>query len=318
MAIVSNTFTTYSAKGIRENLSNIIYNISPEETPFQSNIGKDSVQNTLYEWQTDALQAAATNAQLEGDDIGTYDPVTATVRMQNYCQISRKTVVLSNTEEVVNKAGRKSELAYQLAKKGAELKRDMELVMVQSQVASAGSTSAARTTGSVLAFIKTNTDTTGTDPSYTTLPNSLRTDGTVRTFTETILNNVIQKTWTSGGTPKILMTGPVNKQRVSGFAGIAATRYNIEGGAKPATIVGAADVYVSDFGNVTVVANRFQRERDALVLDPEYASVAYLRPFQQMELAKTGDAEKRLLIVEYGLKITSENAHGLAADLVTS
>ena len=318
MAIVSNTFTTYSAKGIRENLSNIIYNISPEETPFQSNIGKDSVQNTLYEWQTDSLQAAATNAQLEGDDIGTYDPVTATVRMQNYCQISRKTVVLSATEEVVNKAGRKSELAYQLAKKGAELKRDMEVVMVQSQIASAGSTSAARTTGSVLAFIKTNTDTTGTDPSYTTLPNSLRTDGTVRTFTETILKNVIQKTWTSGGTPKILMTGPVNKQRVSGFAGIAATRYNIEGGAKPATIVGAADVYVSDFGNVTVVANRFQRERDALVLDPEYASVAYLRPFQQMELAKTGDAEKRLLIVEYGLKITSENAHGLAADLVTS
>ena len=190
--------------------------------------------------------------------------------------------------------------------------------MVQSQIASAGSTSAARTTGSVLAFIKTNTDTTGTDPSYTTLPNSLRTDGTVRTFTETILKNVIQKTWTSGGTPKILMTGPVNKQRVSGFAGIAATRYNIDGGAKPATIVGAADVYVSDFGNVTVVATRFQRERDALVLDPEYASVAYLRPFQQMELAKTGDAEKRLLIVEYGLKITSENAHGLAADLVTS
>ncbi len=238
--------------------------------------------------------------------------------MQNYVQISRKTVVLSATEEVVNKAGRKSELAYQLAKKGAELKRDMELVMVQSQVASAGSTSAARTTGSVLAFIKTNTDTTGTDPSYTTLPNSLRTDGTVRAFTETILKNVIQKTWTSGGTPKILMTGPVNKQRVSGFAGIAATRYNIEGGAKPATIVGAADIYVSDFGNVTVVANRFQRERDALVLDPEYASVAYLRPFQQIELAKTGDAEKRLLIVEYGLKITSENAHGLAADLTTS
>jgi len=318
MAIVTNTFTTFAAKGIRENLANIIYNISPEETPFQSNIGKDSVQNTLYEWQTDSLQAAQTNAQLEGDDIGTYDPVTATVRMQNYVQISRKTVVLSNTEEIVNKAGRKSELAYQLAKKGAELKRDMELVMVQSQVASAGSTSAARTTGSVLAFIKTNTDTTGTDPSYTTLPNSLRTDGTVRTFTETILKNVIQKTWTSGGTPKILMTGPVNKQRVSGFAGIAATRYNIEGGAKPATIVGAADVYVSDFGNVTVVANRFQRERDALVLDPEYASVAYLRPFQQIELAKTGDAEKRLLIVEYGLKITSENAHGLAADLITS
>ena len=320
MTIVTNTFTTYSAKGIREDLSNIITNIAPEETPFQSNIGKESVTNTLYEWQTDTLQAAATNAQLEGDDVGSYDPVTATVRMQNYCQISRKTVVLSATEEIVNKAGRKSELAYQLAKKGSELKRDMELIMTNSQVAAAGSTSAARTTGSILAFIKTNTDaqTNGTEPSYTTLPNSLRTDGNVRTFTETILKNVIQKVWTSGGMPKILMTGPVNKQRVSGFSGIAATRFNIEGGARPATIVGAADVYVSDFGNVSVVANRFQRERDGLVLDPEYASVAYLRPFQQIELAKTGDAEKRMLVVEYGLKVLAENAHGLAADLVTS
>jgi hypothetical protein len=320
MTIVTNTFTTYSAKGIREDLSNIITNIAPEETPFQSNIGKESVTNTLYEWQTDTLQAAATNAQLEGDDVGSYDPVTATVRMQNYCQISRKTVVLSATEEIVNKAGRKSELAYQLAKKGSELKRDMELIMTNSQVASAGSTSAARTTGSILAFIKTNTDaqTNGTEPSYTTLPNSLRTDGNVRTFTETILKNVIQKVWTSGGTPKILMTGPVNKQRVSGFSGIAATRFNIEGGARPATIVGAADVYVSDFGNVSVVANRFQRERDGLVIDPEYATVAYLRPFQQIELAKTGDAEKRMLVVEYGLKVNAENAHGLAADLVTS
>ena len=320
MTIVTNTFTTYSAKGIREDLSNIITNISPEETPFQSNIGKESVTNTLYEWQTDTLQAAATNAQLEGDDVGSYDPVTATVRMQNYCQISRKTVVLSATEEIVNKAGRKSELAYQLAKKGSELKRDMELIMTNSQIASAGSTSAARTSGSILAFIKTNTDaqTNGAEPSYTTLPNSLRTDGNVRTFTETILKNVIQKVWTSGGMPKILMTGPVNKQRVSGFSGIAATRFNIEGGARPATIVGAADVYVSDFGNVSVVANRFQRERDGLVLDPEYASVAYLRPFQQIELAKTGDAEKRMLVVEYGLKVLAENAHGLAADLVTS
>jgi hypothetical protein len=114
------------------------------------------------------------------------------------------------------------------------------------------------------------------------------------------------------------MTGPVNKQRVSGFSGIAATRFNIEGGARPATIVGAADIYVSDFGNVSVVANRFQRERDGLVIDPEYATVAYLRPFQQIELAKTGDAEKRMLVVEYGLKVNAENAHGLAADLVTS
>lgn len=320
MAIVTNTFTTYSAKGIREDLSNVITNISPEETPFMSNIGRENVTNTLYEWQTDALAAAAANAQLEGDDV-TFDAVTATVRLQNYAQISRKTIVLSNTEEVVNKAGRRSEVAYQIAKRSAELKRDQEFAMLNNAGTTSGSTTAARTTASLGAFIKTNVDydtTNGVNPSYTTLPTLGRTDGTVRTFTETILKNVIQKVWAQGGTPKILMTGPVNKQRVSGFAGIASSRFNVEGGARPATIIGAADIYVSDFGNVNVVPNRFQRERDAWVLDPDYAKMVVLRPYQQVELAKTGDAEKRLLIVEWGLKVLAENAHGLAADLVTS
>jgi hypothetical protein len=320
MAIVTNTFTTYSAKGIREDLSNVITNISPEETPFMSNIGRENVTNTLYEWQTDALAAAAANAQLEGDDV-TFDAVTATVRLQNYAQISRKTIVLSNTEEVVNKAGRRSEVAYQIAKRSAELKRDQEFAMLNNAGTTSGSTTAARTSASLGAFIKTNVDydtTNGVNPSYTTLPQLGRTDGTVRTFTETILKNVIQKVWAQGGTPKILMTGPVNKQRVSGFAGIASSRFNVEGGARPATIIGAADIYVSDFGNVNVVPNRFQRERDAWVLDPDYAKMVVLRPYQQVELAKTGDAEKRLLIVEWGLKVLAENAHGLAADLVTS
>jgi hypothetical protein len=320
MAIVTNTFTTYSAKGIREDLSNVITNISPEETPYMSNIGRENVSNSLFEYQTDVLAAAASNAQLEGDDVTSFDAVTATVRLQNYAQISRKTIILSATEETVNKAGRRSELAYQIAKRGSELKRDQEFSMLNSAVAAAGSTSAARTTASLQAFIKTNVDmqTNGSNPSYTTLPSSARTDGNVRTFTETILKNVIQQTWVSGGTPKILMTGPVNKQRVSGFSGIASSRFNIDGGARPATIVGAADVYVSDFGNVQVVPNRFQRERDAFVIDPDYAKMTVLRPYQQIELAKTGDAEKRMLIVEWGHKVLAENAHGIAADLVTS
>ena len=320
MTIVSNTFTTYSAKGIREDLSNVITNIAPEETPFQSNIGRETISNTLFEWQTDTLADAAANAQLEGDDVGTFDSVTATVRLTNYAQISRKTIVLSNTEEVVNKAGRRSELAYQIAKRGSELKRDQEFIFLNGGIAVAGNTTTARVTASLGAFVKTNTDkqTNGVDPSYTTLPNSARTDGNVRTFTETILKNVIQKVWTAGGTPKILMVGPVNKQRVSGFSGIASSRFNIDGGAKPATLIGAVDIYVSDFGNVSTIANRFQRERDAWVLDPDYAKMVVLRPYQQVELAKTGDAEKRMLLIEYGLKITAENAHGLAADLVTS
>jgi len=320
MAIVTNTFTTFDAKGIREDLSNVITNIAPEETPFMSNIGRESISNSLYEWQTDTLAAAAANKQLEGDDVTSFDAVTATVRLQNYAQISRKTIVLSATEEVVNKAGRRSELAYQIAKRGSELKRDQEFTMLNGAVAAAGNTTTARGTASLQAFIKTNYDmqTNGANPSYTTLPNSARTDGNVRTFTETILKNVIQQVWTAGGTPKILMTGPVNKQRVSGFSGIASSRFNIDGGARPATIIGAADVYVSDFGNVQVVPNRFQRERDAFVIDPDYAKLMTLRPYQQVELAKTGDAEKRMLIVEWGLKVTAENAHGIAADLITS
>ena len=320
MTIVTNTFTTYSAKGIREDLSNVITNIAPEETPFTSNIGRSNIASTLFEWQTDTLDTAASNAQLEGDDVASFDAVTATVRLTNYAQISRKTIVLSNTEEVVNKAGRRSELAYQIAKRGSELKRDQEFVMLNGGIAVAGSTSAARVSASLGAFVKTNVDmqTNGANPSYTTLPNSARTDGNVRTFTETILKNVIQQVWTSGGMPKILMVGPINKQRVSGFSGIASARYNINGGDRPATIIGAADIYVSDFGQVSVIPNRFQRERDAWVIDPDYAKMTVLRPYQQVELAKTGDAEKRMLIVEWGLQVMTEKAMGLAADLITS
>jgi hypothetical protein len=320
MAIVTNTFTTFDAKGIREDLSNIITNIAPEDVPYQSNIGRESISNSLFEWQTDTLAAAAANKQIEGDDVASFDAVTATVRLQNYAQISRKTIILSNTEEVVNKAGRRSELAYQIAKRGSELKRDQEFTMLNGAVAAAGSTSVARGTASLGAFIKTNVDmqTNGANPSYTTLPSSARTDGNVRTFTETILKNVIQQVWTAGGTPKILMTGPVNKQRVSGFAGIASSRYNINGGEKPATLIGAVDIYVSDFGNVSVIANRFQRERDAWVLDPEYSKMTVLRPYQSLDLATTGDATKKMLLIEFGHKVLAENAHGLAADLITS
>ena len=318
MAIASNTFLTYDAKGIREDLSNVIYNISPEETPFVSNIGKGTLANTTFDWQTDALAAAAANAQLEGDETS-YSAVTATVRLQNYAQISRKSVIISGTEEKVNKAGRRSELAYQIAKKGAELKRDIEFSCLNNQAAVAGDSSTARTTASVQAFLKTNSNKAGdgTDPVYTTIPTDPRNDGTQRAFSETILKDVIQQVWTEGGTPKMLMVGSFNKQAVSAFTGIAGQRFNVDG-AKPSTIVAAADIYVSDFGNVSVVANRFLRARDALVLDPEYASIDYLRPMQTMDMAKTGDADKRLMLTEWGLRIHTEKAHGIAADLTTS
>jgi len=316
MAIVANTFTRYSAVGIREDLSNVIYNISPEETPFISNIGRESVKNTYYEWQTDSLAAAsASNAALEGDDVGSFSAVNPTSRIGNYTQISTKNVIISGTVEALDKAGRRSELTYQLAKLGSELKRDMESALLANQSPVAGNTTTARRTAGLPAFIKTNTSfgTGGADTSGI----AARTDGTQRAFTETLLKGVIAKVWESGGTPKMLMVGSFNKQAASGFDGIA-TRFRDVPAGQQAQIVGAADVYVSDFGTVNIVPNRFQRARDAFVVDPQYASMAVLRPIQEMELAKTGDAEKRLMLVEYGLKVNNEAAHGIVADLTTS
>jgi hypothetical protein len=316
MAIVGNTFTRYSAVGIREDLSNVIYNISPEETPFISNIGRESVKNTYFEWQTDSLAAAsASNAALEGDDISSFTAVTPTARVGNYTQISTKNVVISGTLEAVDKAGRRSEMTYQLAKLGSELKRDMESALLANQSPVAGNTTTARRTAGLPAWIKTNTSfgTGGANNAGI----SARTDGTQRAFTEALLKNVIQQVWTAGGTPKMLMVGPFNKVAASGFTGIA-TRFRDVPAGQQAQIIGAADIYVSDFGTVNIVPNRFQRDRDAFVVDPDYASLAVLRPIQKMDLAKTGDAEKALLLVEYGLKVNNEAAHGIVADLTTS
>lgn len=326
MAVVTGTFTRYDAVGLREDLSDVIYNISPEETPFISAIGRGPKANqTLTEWQTDSLANVDTaNAVLEGAD-ATFATPAATVRVGNYTQISRKTLILSGTLEVVDKAGRRSELAYQLAKRGKELKRDMEAIVLGNQAGNAGGVGTARNLASLGAWLKTNVDkgTGGGDPTYTSgVPLAARTDattGNLRAFTETILKNVIQKVWTAGGTPKILMVGPFNKTKVSGFSGIATRNFDLSNvSPRPTAIIASADVYVSDFGTLRVIPNRFQRERDAWVLDPEYADLSYLRPFRTEELAKTGDAEKRMLLTEYTLRVKQEAAHGLAADLTAS
>lgn len=324
MAIKTNTYTSYSTKGIREDLSDVISMISPTDTPFMTMIGKGApVNNTLFEWQTDSLAAVdAANAQLEGEDYdsGTLQATTATTRMQNYCQISAKTLIVSGTNESLKKAGRKSELAYNLAKRSKELKRDMEAILIgTNQAANAGAAGTARKSGTMLACIATNDSlgATGASPVYTTLPNATRTDGTQRNFTEALLKSTMQLCYSAGGKPTTLMLGPINKQNASAFAGVAAQRFNAAG-AKPSTIIGAADIYVSDFGNLAVVPNRFQRERDAWLVDPEYAELRMLRDFQTVDLAKTGDATKKLLVVEWGFQCTNEAAHGLVADLNTT
>ena len=299
---------------IREDLTDIIYDISPTETPFMSSIGKTKATAVYHEWQTDSLAAATTaNAAVEGAD-ATSATLSPTVRLGNYTQIIQKTVQVSGTLDAVNKAGRKSEKAYQLAKASAEIKRDLETILLANQGRSAGTSTTARKLGSLLSWIKTNSDvgSGGADPA--TIGVSTRTDGTQRTFTETLLKTVVAEVFTSGGSPKILMVGAAGKQKVSSFAGIAAQRYMAPGNT-PTTIIGAADVYMSDFGTMSVVPNRFMRTREALVLDPEYAALAYLRPFQTNDLAKTGDSENTQLLAEVTLEVKNEAAHGIIADL---
>jgi Family of unknown function (DUF5309) len=308
------TYTAHSAIGQREDLTDIIYNISPTETPFMSSIGKTKATAVYHEWQTDSLAAATTaNAAIEGAD-ATSATLSPTVRLGNYTQIIQKTVQVSGTLDTVNKAGRKSEKAYQLAKASAELKRDLETILLANQGRSAGSSTIARKLGSILSWIKTNSDvgSGGADPA--TIGVSTRTDGTQRTFTEALLKTVVSEVFVSGGSPKILMVGAAGKQKVSSFAGIAAQRYMAPGNT-PTTIIGAADVYMSDFGTMSVVPNRFMRTRDALVLDPEYAALAYLRPFQTNDLAKVGDSENTQLLAEVTLEVKNEAAHGIIADL---
>ena len=311
-------FRTYTAIGQREDLSDVIYNISPTDTPFMSSIGKTKATAVLHEWQTDSLAAAASNAAVEGADASTAT-LSPTTRVGNRTQISQKTIGITGTLQSVDKAGRKSEMAYQLAKASSEIKRDMEFILLSNQVASNGTAGAtARTLGGLQAWLNTNYD-GGVSGVAGNLGTTARTNGTDRTFTETVLKTVIKEVFEAGGSPKILMVNPGHKQTVSAFAGIAAQRYMAPSDA-PTTIIGAADVYLSDFGSVSVVPNRFMQSGNnandvAFVLDPEYAAVAYLRPFQTNELAKTGDSDKTQLLVEYTLEIRSESAHGICADL---
>lgn len=317
MAAISGTYLTTTAKGIREDLTDMISNISPEKTPLMAMAGKGKSENTLHEWQVDALAAPDTaNAKAEGNDASFTVP-TPTVRIGNVMQISDKTAIVGGTLEEVRKAGRKSEMGLQMAKRSAELKRDIESIILSNQAADS---SDPRKTGSLLAFLKTNVSIgTGSaaNPSYTTLPNAVRVDGTQRALTEQLLKDVNALAWAEGGEPRTIMVNAFNKSKVSGFAGNATRTYNLNSD-KPGAVVASVDVYVGEFGTLKVVPNRWQRARDLFVLDPEYISIVYLRGFHQEKLAKTGDAEKRIIRAEWGLKIHNEKAHAAIYDLTTS
>lgn len=316
MPIVSGTVVTYSLKGIREDLADRIYDISPTDTPFMSMAGRETADNTLFEWQVDSLAAAVSSNQVVEGNESTFATPAFTTRLGNYTNISEKTLIVSATADRVRKAGRAKEKAYQLAKRSKEIKRDMEKASLENLAAAAGDSSNPRISAGLGAFVKTNSDfgATGSDPIYTSIPTDPRNDGTLRTFTEAMLKTVAQEVYVSGGDVKFLLLPPALKPTFSGFAGVA-TKTFYQSAVEPTSIIGSADVYVSDWGKISVIVDRFQRARDAWLIDPEYVSFAYLRGFDTSALAKTGDASKSLLNAEWGLKVKNEAALGIIADL---
>lgn len=320
MALPTNTVTTYQAIGNREDLSDMIYRIDPTDTPFMSGVDKEKASAVNHEWQTQALAPASNaNAQLEGDD-PTANALVPTVRLGNLCQISYKMAQVSGTQQAVDHAGRDNELAYQEMLRGLELKRDIETILVGSNQAKiAGSTSTPRKTASVLSWIVSNTSkgsAGGAADPATPDGSGTRTDGTQLAFTEVRLKTVLSSIWTNGGKPGIIMTGAFNKQVFSTFTG----RSTAIEEAKSKKIVASVDAYESDFGKLKVVANRFQRPRDVLLLEMDKWAVAYLngRNMISIPLAKTGDSERRQVLAEYALVARNEKASGGVFDNTAS
>lgn len=326
MAQVANTFETYDAVGNREELSDKIYQITPEETPFLSLVGRKSVSSTNPEWQTDTLGSIDTdNNQPEGND-WTYDAISPTTRVGNYTQISEKSLVISRTQENTSKAGRKSELAREVAKKGVELRIDMEAILLSNQGSSAGSGDAAtnRKAGTLRAWLSTNDDlgsgggSGGASGSTITAAGN----GTQRAFTKALLDSVMLSTTNAGGKPRVAMMSNYVKTVASRFlddADVVSLRKDVKSGA--AEIVGAADSYLTDFGLITFVPNTQMTRagaavaRNVYLLDKSMVTVGIFDDIQIHKPAKTGDAEKRVLNVEYTLIVNNEAAHGVVADV---
>ncbi len=292
---MATNFNTYDAQAIREDLSDVIYDISPTETPFLSGIaGKGKVNNTYFEWQTDALAAASgTNAQVEGAAAGTA-ATTATTRLGNYTQISNKVVEVTGTQATVNNAGKKSELAHQLAKASKEIKRDMETSLLADNAAVAGDASTARETRGAANFITSNVIDAGTSGAHAAM-------------VEADVTAAAESAWNAGGEPSTILLGVTNKKLITAMAGRADQTQSVIDDNK--TVYNAVDVYVSDFGTFNIQLDRYCDQDTVYFLQNDMWSVDFLRDFQTLDIAKTGDSEKKELLVEYGLRCGNEAAN---------
>jgi hypothetical protein len=325
MANPVGTFQTYQAVGNREDLTNLISNISPTDTPFQSMAKKTKATNKTHNWQKDSLRAAAANAQVEGDTPSN-TTVVPTVNLFNATQISSYAFNISGTQQAVNPAGRADELAYQLVKYGKELKRDIEKNLTGNTAYAAGTSGTARVTGSLEAWMSSNWTTQGVSagasasPGFSTTGVVAATDNTVTaTVSEANVKAIIGQCWEDGGKPDVIMVGKYNKQKLSAFSGLVGMTNNIFQKADgQATLIAAVDAYQSDFGALKIIPNRFSRDRTVSILDMEYWAIAYLRPFQSFPLAKVGDSDQRMILAEYCLESREEAASGKVTDCATA
>lgn len=320
MPQAANTYSAYDAGGAsgvglanREDLADIVYDISPTETPVLSALPRGKATATFHEWTTDALAAAAANAQIEGDETAAIAP-TARVRRGNYTQISKKVVVVSRTQQSVSKAGIEDEMAYQMAKVMKELKRDIEVSLTANTARVQGNDTTARVSAGFLTWMSVNSDRGATGSNPTGDGSNTATNGTQRALTESSVLAVSQSCYTNGGNPSLLVVSPFNKRVASGFAGNQ--NRNIDADSKK--IIYAIDVYTTDFHTLKIVPDRFCSTRDAYLIDPEYAKVAYLDSFKTEDLAKTGDAKRKHIVAEWTLEMSSNGAHGVVADLLAA
>lgn len=324
MAQVSGTTWTSSvansltmATNVRESLEDVIWLLDPMDTWALSNLDRVDSSSYFHEWLSDTLAAATANRQIEGDDAA-FSTANPAQRLGNYHQISRKTFLVSGSLEAVKKAGRKSEVARLGTKLMKEMKRDMESAIVTNQASSAGGSGTARSLASMESWIAgptastantaanvvatTTTAATATTPGFSGGTVAAPTDGTTTgALTEGQLKAALQGAWEDGGNPRVILVGASQKKVIDAFTGIA-TRFIDTAPRKEATIIGAANMYVTEFGDPhMVVLSRYVRASVVLCIDPDYWAISYLRaPFVE-PLARTGDGEKRQMLAEYTL-----------------
>lgn len=315
MAAPTGSFATYNQIGIKEDLEDIIYDISPMETFFTSTISKGKATNTLHDWQTDALDSpSADNAFVEGDDFSA-GAITATSKLRNYTQISRKDFVVTRTTNKVNTAGRRQELAYQIIRKGDALKRDIEAACLQNKAATSGGSASARVAASAETWIYTNNhikaggQNTATTPAPVSgIAGTAPTDGSATIFIESDLKLALQQAWSVGGKTDVILLPAALKTKFDAFTGIA-TRFRDVAAGKQAQVIAAADVYVSAYGSHKVVLSRYMRASVVLCLDMSTWGLSWLDKMHLEDIAKSGDSEKRMIVSEWTLVAKSPTAN---------